>query len=285
MITSKNYCTYEAQITVYDDAGFSDSSTFTVTVYDRTKYGNIQIEVTDDSGKPLKYAYIYLYSSEKDSEISMRADFNDIANISALTGRHQIAVYKNGYLPVKKELEINSVGDNNKIRIALQSDELVTGNLSVHRMSLEEIIEAGIDFNNPDNYHSYSFTIELTFAQEPIPTVIQYVQIGRKNGYGVFGGFIGGNGSSPSGSVKLKDGSTVEIQPIVYASPEIEEEVSILIYVRTIQNISFMKDMYAVELGVINNVSSKFVIKNCSATLNLPDGLSLAITTKKQSLV
>ena len=286
--------TYEAELTVYDDAGFSDSSTFTVTVYDRTKYGNMQIEVTDDSGRPLKYAYVYLYSSEKDSEISIRADSNGIANISALTGKHQIAAYKDGYLPVKKEVEINSVGNNNKIRIALQSGELVTGNLSVHRMSLEEMVEAGIDFNNPANYHSYSFTIELTFAQEPIPTVIQYIHTGGTGGYGGSGGFggggfIGGSCSSPSNSssnsVKLKDGSTVKIQPIVYDSPEIEEEIPILAYVRTTQNISFMKDMYAVDLGVINNASSEFVIKNCSATLNLPDGLSLAATTKKQSLI
>lgn len=291
--TYKKAGTYEAELTVYDDAGFSDSSTFTVTVYDRTKYGNMQIEVTDDSGRPLKYAYVYLYSSEKDSEISIRADSNGIANISALTGKHQIAAYKDGYLPVKKEVEINSVGNNNKIRIALQSGELVTGNLSVHRMSLEEMVEAGIDFNNPANYHTYSFTIELTFAQEPIPTVIQYIQTGGTGGYGGSGGFggggfIGGSCSTPSNSnsVKLKDGSTVRFHSIVYESPETEEEIPILAYVKTTQNISFMKDIYAVDLGVINNATSPdFVIKDCSATLNLPDGLSLAATTRKQSLV
>ncbi|MCM1315478.1 MAG: PKD domain-containing protein, partial [Muribaculaceae bacterium] len=279
---------YEAKLTVYDDAGYSDSSTFTVTVYDRTKYGNMQIEVTDDSGRPIKYAYVYLYSSENDSEISLRADSNGIASISASTGKHQIAVYKDGYLPVKKEIELNSIGDNDKIRVAMQSGELVTGNLSVHRMSLEEMIEAGIDFNNPENYHTYSFTIELTFVQEPIPTVIHYIYSGGSGGYGGLGGGFGGGGfigGGSSGSVKLSDGSTVKIQPIVYDSPEIEEEIPILAYVKTSQEISFMKDIYAVDLGVINNASKDFVIKNCSATLNLPDGLSLAATTKKQSLI
>ena len=43
-----------------------------------------------------------------------------------------------------------------------------------------------------------------------------------------------------------------------------------------------MKDMYAVNLGVLNNADKQFVIEDSSATLNLPYGLSLA--TNKQSL-
>ena len=278
--------TYPVKLRVEDAAENFAEAEFSIVVMEKTEYGEMQIDVVDDSGRPIKHAYVYVYSSEKESEINIRANSEGVANILAPLGKNQIAVYKDGYLPVKKEIEINSVGDNEKMRVVLHSGELVTGSLSVHRMSLEEMIEAGIDFNNPSNYHTYTFTIELTFAQEPIPTVIEYIYVGGGGGGGGFGGggFIGGGGGGGGGgSAKLSDGSTVSIKPIV--SEDIEEEVPILAYVRTTESISFMKDIYAVDLGVINNATPEFVIKDCYATLNLPDGLSLAaLTTKKQSL-
>ena len=282
--------TYSVKLKVEDAAENYTEAEISVVVMEKTEYGRMQVEVVDDSGRPIKYAYVYLYSSENSSEINLKANSDGIATISAPLGKSQVAVYKDGYLPVRKEIEINSVSNNEKLRVVLQSGELVTGSLSVHRMSLEEMIEAGIDFNDPDNYHTYTFTIELTFAQEPIPTVIEYHYVGGAGGNGGGsgggsgggyggGGFIGGS----SGSVKLSDGSTVKIQPIVYEkTEEIEEEIPILAYVRTTESISFMKDIYAVDLGVINNATSEFVIKDCSATLNLPEGLSLA--TNNQSL-
>lgn len=282
--------TYEAKLTVEDAAENSNSTKISVVIHEKSNYGNVQVEVVDSSGKPLKSAYVYLYSGDDSNNKSFRTDSNGIVNAALPLGNQKIAAYKDGYLPESADVFVSSTMDNEKLKITLQSGELVTGILEVHRMSLAEMIEAGIDFNNPANYHSYTFTIELTFAQEPIPTYIEYHYVGGGGGYG--GGFGGGGyggggfiGSSSSGSVKLSDGSNVQIKPIIYQTEETEEDIPILAYVRTTEIISFMKDIYAVDLGVINNANSpEFVIKNCTAKLNLPDGLSLAATTKKQTL-
>ena len=59
----------------------------------------------------------------------------------------------------------------------------------------------------------------------------------------------------------------------------------ILTYIRTTQNIPFIKNIHTVDMRVINNASFECVIRNCSATLNLLDGLSLAIKIRKQFLI
>lgn len=96
------------------------------------------------------------------------------------------------------------------------------------------------------------------------------------NGTGENGGTWCGGGTYGTGT-----GGNISFSPVV--SEDIpEEEQYILAYVYVRQSISFMKDMYAVNLGVLNNADKQFVIEDSSATLNLPYGLSLA--TNKQSL-
>ncbi len=272
---------YTVTLTASDEAGNTAKQKIHVTVLDKTEYGNVQLTVVDENHVPIKYAYVYFYTAESESEKTLRTDYTGTVNISGKLGTHQVAVYKEGYLPVRTTVEINQYGDNGTQEVTMCSGELVTGNLTVHRMTLEEMLEAGVDFRDPGNYNTCVFTIELTFAQEPIPTVIQYVYTGGGGGSGTgFGsGFIGGC------SAQLSDGSTVQVQPIIpeTTDTEYDEVVPILAYIRTTESISFMKEMYAVDLGVMNHATSEFVIKDCAATLNLPKGLSLAATSNQNN--
>ena len=54
-------------------------------------------------------------------------------------------------------------------------------------------------------------------------------------------------------------------------------------HISTTQTVSWLKDMYSVNLGVINVADSNYVIENSSAEINLEDGLSLAATKKGQT--
>ena len=272
---------YTVTLTASDEAGNTATQKIHVTILDKTEYGNVQLTVVDENHVPIKYAYVYFYTAESENEKTLRTDYTGTVSISGKLGTHQVAVYKEGYLPVRTEVEINQYGDNGMQEVTMCSGELVTGNLTVHRMTLEEMLEAGVDFSDPDNYNTCVFTIELTFAQEPIPTTIQYIYSGGGNGMSFGSGFIG------SSSVKLSDGSTVQVQPIIPETygAEIEESLPILAYIRTTESISFMKEMYAVDLGVMNHATSEFVIKDCSATLNLPKGLSLAATSNQNNML
>lgn len=46
---------------------------------------------------------------------------------------------------------------------------------------MEEMVQAGINFSDPMNYHSYIFNVEMKFSQEPIPTYQEYIYIGGTN--------------------------------------------------------------------------------------------------------
>ena len=272
---------YTVTLTVEDATKNSSTSQIKVIVYEPSEYGFVNVEVTDSGNNPLSYSYIYVYSGDSEGIHTMRTGYDGTLKLCAKIGDNKIAAYKDGYLPEEKEIAINNEGDNGTVRLALQSGELVTGDLEVHRMSLEEMAEAGIDFYDPSNYHTVKFTVKLTFAQEPIPTIIEYIYTGN-------GGHISGNGTGENGGTwcgggtyGTGSGGNISFSPVV--SEDIpEEERPILAYVYVRQSISFMKDMYAVNLGVLNNADKQFVIEDSSATLNLPYGLSLA--TNKQSL-
>ena len=272
---------YTVTLTVEDATKNSSTSQIKVIVYEPSEYGFVNVEVTDSGNNPLSYSYIYVYSGDSEGIHTMRTGYDGTLKLCAKIGDNKIAAYKDGYLPEEKEIAINNEGDNGTVRLALQSGELVTGDLEVHRMSLEEMAEAGIDFYDPSNYHTVKFTVKLTFAQEPIPTIIEYIYTGN-------GGHISGNGTGENGGTwcgggtyGTGSGGNISFSPVV-SEDILEEERPILAYVYVRQSISFMKDMYAVNLGVLNNADKQFVIEDSSATLNLPYGLSLA--TNKQSL-
>lgn len=266
---------YTITLTVEDAAKNTSTAEIKAIVYEPSEYGFVNVEVTDIRNNPLSYSYIYVYSGDSEGIHTMRTDYDGKLKLCAKIGDNKIAAYKDGYLPEEKEIAINNEGDNGTVILALQSGELVTGDLDVHRMSLKEMAEAGIDFYDPSNYHTVKFTVKLTFAQEPIPTVIEYITNGN-GGCGFGGSWSGGGWGSGSGS----GGGKIEFTPVV-RDDKPDETQPILAYVYVRQSISFMKDMYAVNLGVLNNADKQFVIEDSSATINLPYGLSLA--TNKQA--
>ena len=80
-----------------------------------------------------------------------------------------MAVYASGYSPQEYELKVER---NNFLQyeILLQKMQLITGNIAVRQLSIEEIIDAGIDLSDIDNYHQYEVSLDMKFKAEPIPT-------------------------------------------------------------------------------------------------------------------
>ena len=270
---------YRVSLTVANAAGDTDTAETEVLIFDYQSYGSVQVRAVDENGLPIRGAYVFVYTAETDTERHLRTNSNGFATIVGSLGQHEIALYQDGFLPMRQSIEINSLGQNPAINVTLQSGEIVTGNMTVRKMDLAEMIYAGIDFNSGSNLHMLSFTVELTFAQEPIPTEIQFVSSACGGWSGSSGGFVGSSGSGGwSGNI---GDSHLQIQPIFVQSEDVPEDeiIPILAYIRTTEQISFLKDMFAVELGVMNHASPEFVITDCFAKLSLPDGLSIAQTT------
>ncbi len=276
---------YDVTLTVTDAAGNTATATTKVQVIEKNGAGSIVITVCDTEGKPVPYAYVYLNDS-LDSEKSYKTDSQGQVTISAKRGDYLAAAYKAGYIPKDIAVRVSEFEDLS-YTITIPKGDIVVGDFSVHRMTLEEMVEAGVDFSAPENMHRFTFEVALEFAEYPIPVDIVYIVDslgagvfeGEGGGFGVEDKPIGGQGGGnfdrekPKAKVvkpKNEQGMAVIEQPII-------------VTVRTVQTVSWLKDMYSVELGVLNTADSKYVIEDSCATINLPSGISLAATHSGQS--
>lgn len=271
--------TYTAALTVTDTSGNTNNTQFVITVLDKTTCGRKTVRVTDVNGNPLKYAYVYLYSEDEENK-TLKTDHEGLVTVSGAFGEQRIAAYKQGYMPKEQIILVDSLNSQNIDTVVLEEGELVIGALSVHRMSLEEMVEAGIDFNDPVNYDSFKFAVDLKFKRQPIPTHIEYIYDGFGNYSGGGGGGAGaGGGGGASGSL-----SNIKFQKVEIETEDEEEEPEIYAYIHTEESISWLKEMFEADLGIINCAEPQFVLTNCTANIELPSGLSLASTTGGQSL-
>ena len=257
---------YSLTLTVEDTSGNISQKDVAVKIYEPTEYGFVDILVTDTNNVPLPHSNIYIYSGTTDGIHTLRTSYDGTLRACVKIGSDKIAAYNSGYMPEEKRINVNSGNNNQPVHFALKSGELVTGEFSVHKMDINEMRARGIDFESEANHHVLKYTIELGFEDQPIPTVYEYY-VREEDGelrllYTVDETKNNGGGGGVSiGVVKREDG---------------EDLRDILTYMKVDQEISFMKDMFAVNLGVINNAPAQYCIEDSTVKLKIPDGLSLA---------
>ena len=275
--TYKKAGTYTVTLTVADQAGNKNSTYGTIEVKDAEQNGKLQLSVMGSDGSPLASADLYISADESGQEaFRTKTDQNGAAELILEPGTYEIAAFTEGYLPKQEQITI-SKGEILQKKICLPSGEVVTGNLTFHRMTLEEIIEAGVDLSDPENLHTYTFSVTLGYEERPIPVVFSGMSAGTlKKGSSRGGGFRTYTAEGNGGSIQ-----------VICKEPEAENEEpqpQALIYVNTQQTVSWLKDMYNVQLAVINQADSGFTLSQSSATLSLPGGLSLAATKSGQTM-
>lgn len=274
--------TYNASLTVTDTSGNYDSIEFKIEVLNTNTCGSKKIRVVDQDGKPIKYAYVYMYSDDENAE-TLKTDSEGLVIVSGDFGNRTVAAYKQGYLPKEKSIYLDSVVDNDPETIVLESGELVVGSFTVHRMELQEMVEAGIDFNDPVNYDSVSFTIDLKFDKQPIPTsiVLTYDGLGNLSSKTVKAPDI--DSTTQEKKYHYPSADSIQIKKVeVETDPDVPEP-DIYAYVHTAEGVSWLKEMFSADLGILNNADPSFTIDDCFALIELPQGLSLASTIGGQT--
>ena len=268
--------TYVVVLQVEDAAGNTAKASATVRIYDKTGKGISRVKVVSDSGKVIPHALVYMKLSDGES-LSLKTDSKGYVTIAADVGAYCVAAYADGFIPNDVDILVSEY-ETKEYTLTLKEDKLIVGDLTVRRMTLEEMVEAGVDFSNPNNYNRFVFRVTLTFEQRPIPVTIEYI--------GGFGGAtidLGGNGSGGGSAGNSEPKITLHLQDIPTTE---EEDVPILAYVTTTQSVSWLKEMYEVELGILNAADTRYVIEEAVASLNLPkEGVSLAKTKTGQSLI
>ena len=275
--TYKKAGTYTVTLTVADQAGNKNSTYGTIEVKDAEQNGKLQLSVMGSDGSPLASADLYISADESGQEaFRTKTDQNGAAELILEPGTYEMAAFTEGYLPKQEQITI-SKGEILQKKLYLSSGEVVEGNLTFHRMTLEEILEAGVDLSDPENLHTYTFNVTLAYAERPIPVVFNGMSAGTlKKGSSTGGGFRTYTAEGNGGSIQ-----------VICKEPEAENEEpqpQALIYVNTQQTVSWLKDMYNVQLAVINQADSGFTLSQSSATLSLPGGLSLAATKSGQTM-
>ena len=185
-------------------------------------------------------------------------------------GEYSIWIQKAGYL--ERELSYTlEAGDQTLPIISLSTTSFVSGNLEVTEMTEQEIVEAGIDIDNPNNQHVYKYAIKLEFAEALKEYGISAVTMKNDIGETVFQGFEGDFGD---GETSLNPGKHYEIVDENNQTVQISlisEHLILVIYGEA----HWLKEMFRAELMVVNT-SMTDSMDNCVAEIVLPEGMSLA---------
>ena len=273
---------YTMTLTTADAAGNTNTTHTTVTVKDMETHGRSVVRVLASDGSPIAGAQLYI-NTDGTKEGTIRSKTNDLgeAVVVANPGEYTVAAFADGYLPKETGLCVE-LGTETKTEIFLPSGEIVTGELTFERMELEDMLEAGVDLSDPSNYNTFSYSVTFAYEEKPIPVVVQ------GKAYRTFS-YIREAGVSHGGSnlgVYKSGGSNGEIEIICKEEETEEGEIKVepvtLIYMTVAESVSWLQDMYNVNLSVDNHADSGFVLENATATLDIPDGLALAVTKTGQ---
>lgn len=269
---------YTVKLTVTDYAGNSSDKEIEVSVKEASNSGICNLTVVDYDGNPIPYAYVYV-NAGADSDTSFMTDAYGKVSLCYKSGTYKVAAFKDGYLPEEGEYTITNMKTTEEI-LMLSSGEVVVGSFEVKRMSLQEIVDAGVDLSSPANLNTFTFKTTLTFQKNPIPIVVEEIpgEIHIDNGDDVKPGGSGynkpkdDNHGKPKGNYRRDYVERVDCDGIGF-----DTSVPVIAVLSTTQSVSWLKTMYSATLNIINNADSKYVIEDSKGSISLPDGVSLAV--------
>ena len=152
-----------------------------VDIAENENYGLAHFTVVDaQTLEPIEGASIFI-STENDGENTFFTNEEGKVSIVLPVGKQTIQTYAEGCHVRSLKVTINP-GEQTLPNIGLSGDELVDAEVTVEEMTLEEILEAGIDVNAEDNkqYYKWSFTCKFDAVPE---FIFEYVTDSEGNTY------------------------------------------------------------------------------------------------------
>ncbi len=251
-------------------------SKVTVDVESNTNYGLAVFTVVNaQTLKPIQNAQIFI-STENDGENTFRTDENGKVSVVMPVGKQKVSVYADGCLTRNLTVNILS-GTNNIPQIGLSDTKTYNAEIKHHVMTKEEIEDAGIDVSATENKHVVKYEVEISYEAEVDTFSLTYYMDDDDK-------IIGGGGTAK------KDGETVSVTWVddgndkghFYIPSNKPDEPDTTIYPAAENfyliirgEVKWLKEIFDVEMLVINN-SNTDTLEDLTATLTLPEGLSLA---------
>ena len=266
MVSGQNF--FALRITTSTGAIFEEQ--FDVFVYDEP-VSFLEIKVIDNQTRsPIPNAMVMI---SNDSTIYYTDSSGIVDQIISSPGSKTIYSFSTNYLP-NYTLTTLEPGLNT-VELTLSKGQLLVTNVTSKRLNETEIIEAGVDLSDTENYWVYNFTVNLKVRLFNLTE--SDVRISRV--------VITPNGSYPGeswpidpivldteigGGVGSKE---IIIQPIRITPPGITGDAYAFIVIPG--QIKFLKEFFSVSVIVTNDALSVFSVENTTANLMLPEGLTL----------
>ena len=273
--------TYRIKLTVTDTAGNKAEETIEARILEPTRSGVVYLHVVDEQGSPIPYATYYVKNGSEQTTPCM-ADETGVITLVYPAGTYTVAVFRDGYMPAEHDVEIETLLEKDDY-IPLFEGDVVIGEFHVERLSLQEMIDQGVDLSDPANVNTFTFKTTLTFQQEPIPIswdtregdiILDMNQDNVKPGGFGTTSHSGGGGGGPE-DPKPDSNRKEKVVVSVIGPPE----APVIAVLTTTQSVSWMKSMYQATLTVANTADSKYVLEDSTAEIHLPEGVSLAALT------
>lgn len=253
---------YKLKLEVYDRAGNVGTAEGTVVISEKDDTGTFTVTVKSDKDEPLGGATVYIKEPTGYSS-NVRLDNKASISFSKDPGSYQVAAYVDGYLPSEITVDINAQ-EKKEYVIKLTKQELLEASVSVRKLSFEELKQKGVDLSNPANYN----TVEVAFDVLIEGKIVHYrTEVSPKNP-GRIGVGSGGGGSSGSSKGEFVVTLVRETEPVI-------------VYYESHPAVSWLKDMYEVNVSILNKASAQYSVDDLTATLELPQNVSFAALTGK----
>ena len=255
--------TYLVEILVNDESGNSSSAQGMVVVSEfADNTGEMVLRVSDTNGSAMAGAKIYV----KEKGITLATGSDGKAKLVTESGDYHIVVEADGYRMNEVSVHL-AEGSNAPVDVTMYSQKATSATWNITQMTYEEIKAADIDLNDPDNYFSCKYEVILRYEYKKNPSVwISIISDSSKTGGGCISStcteVVENPEETPRKAQMVSNGSGCMISlPI------------------KLQSISWLKNMYNASLEVYNISEGDTSLQEVSATISLPEGLSLAKKT------
>lgn len=247
-----------------------DKQSLNIPVEVTEKETGLLLEVQDGNGRGMDSVNVVLEDS-KENKQKLITDSNGTLSLKPQEGAYKVYVYKKGYKPVAVDVVVKN-DERTKQKVILEPSQLFDGKMNVTQMSKEEIEKAGIDVNHPDNRHVYKFELHLKIDNED--KKVDYI--------------INNVGKVIQGDLNVSIGSgasEVNVYPVVIQNERFQEKEAppAVGYMVVPGKVSWLKEFFKVEMMIQSFADEPFELTNTNVSLNLPEGLSLAPISEKQS--
>ena len=263
---------YNIKLMATNAYGTSSTDSLTLQVVelkDNGEFTKISFAVCNASNvKPISNAQVLIKTDKKEEKFE--TDENGKLTVVVPNADYIVSVCADKYL--MRTFEAKAKGSTLDYTVGLTSTSIMSGKVTVTELDKEAIEKAGINVNAPGNEHVYEFRMSLIFAVGMKTYEFPYIILKNSKNE-----VLNSKGGGETYKIQLDDEKGSFMNIMIFP---ITEKFALVIYGET----HWLKEMYQVKL-VVNNDSMTDTLEQVTATLQLPNGLSLAdMTTGTQSL-